>query len=245
MGLGLGLNSRSKMSNSGGGGGGAAAAASSGAAAAAGMDEDGLPTSDDEDGLTRTDSTVSHIPSAASIRKSRNELSEMLEESGRKEEQLDKSGPVTAAGVANDVMTTSEAELKALAAGKPEDAGDDEDEDEEEEFGVEEDVTEMQMGTFTIEGYNALEQRLATEKDLPPGVGRLNRYFNILPNPATRVKLAQVPGTDETTKYVNANFVMNFDGSNMKQYIASQGPMATARSVADFWRMVWETDCRT
>eukprot|EP00731_Ephydatia_muelleri_P018729 Em0011g769a len=62
-----------------------------------------------------------------------------------------------------------------------------------------------------------------------------NRFCNILPYDASRVKLKElndIPGSD----YINASYI---DGYNcQKIYIAAQGP--TDETVNDFWRMVWE-----
>jgi receptor-type tyrosine-protein phosphatase R len=206
--------------------------------------KDGLPVSDDDEPVLAR--------SATEQRKSRIELQQMMEDHGRDEEATSPAPLGRKDSVAGDITTTTVEELKALATSSAPVATveeDDEDEEEEEEeedevvtgFGAEKAMT---MAEFSVAAYNKLPQNLATEKDLPPNVSKLNRYFNILPNPVTRVKLTQVPGTDATTMYVNANYITNYDGTRNKQYIASQGPMPNARSVADFWRMVWETDCR-
>eukprot|EP00117_Sycon_ciliatum_P038959 scpid18365/ scgid28865/ Latent-transforming growth factor beta-binding protein 4 len=68
-----------------------------------------------------------------------------------------------------------------------------------------------------------------------------NRYANILAADSSRVLLdvddEEKPGND----YVNANYV---DGYRYpKEYIASQGPLAT--TTVDFWRMVWQCNVRT
>jgi len=61
-----------------------------------------------------------------------------------------------------------------------------------------------------------------------------NRYTDILPYDATRVKLLAGDGSD----YINANHVSFKDGDVELHYIASQGPLD--ETVADFWQMVWE-----
>eukprot|EP00117_Sycon_ciliatum_P022357 scpid935/ scgid0353/ Receptor-type tyrosine-protein phosphatase S; Receptor-type tyrosine-protein phosphatase sigma len=67
-----------------------------------------------------------------------------------------------------------------------------------------------------------------------------NRYANIVAFDHTRVILPQIDG-DSNSDYINANYL---DGYNFPQeYIASQGP--NAKSINDFWRMVWYKKCRT
>ena len=51
----------------------------------------------------------------------------------------------------------------------------------------------------------------------------MNRYLNVLPNPKTRVQLEAVNG-DETTRFINANFIKGFDDTPAR-YIAAQGPL--------------------
>ena len=88
--------------------------------------------------------------------------------------------------------------------------------------------------------YDSLDQNLVGVDRIPDGCGPLNRYINILPNPRTRVRLKQV-GSDERTRYINANFVQSFDGVP-RRYIATQGPLP--ETVKSFWRQVWEKDSR-
>ena len=70
-----------------------------------------------------------------------------------------------------------------------------------------------------------------------------NRYTDVLPVEATRIKLAprgDEPGSD----YINANIVtdptpVSRDGSEGNDiYICAQAPLQT--TLSDFWRMVWE-----
>nr|XP_039262864.1 receptor-type tyrosine-protein phosphatase beta-like isoform X4 [Styela clava] len=66
-----------------------------------------------------------------------------------------------------------------------------------------------------------------------------NRYTNILPYDATRVKLDGVdddPGSD----YINANFIPG--NVSQREYIAAQGALPGTKD--DFWRMVWEHNTR-
>ncbi|XP_072528839.1 receptor-type tyrosine-protein phosphatase beta [Salminus brasiliensis] len=62
-----------------------------------------------------------------------------------------------------------------------------------------------------------------------------NRYNNILPYDATRVKLSCLDD-DPCTDFINASFI---PGNNFRrEYIATQGPLPGTKD--DFWRMVWE-----
>ncbi|KAF7694166.1 receptor-type tyrosine-protein phosphatase beta [Silurus meridionalis] len=62
-----------------------------------------------------------------------------------------------------------------------------------------------------------------------------NRYNNILPYDATRVKLSCLED-DPSSDYINASFM---PGNNFRrEYIATQGPLPGTKD--DFWRMVWE-----
>ena len=65
---------------------------------------------------------------------------------------------------------------------------------------------------------------------------RKNRFGNVLPLDATRVRLA--PSGQLGSDYINANYV---DGWKLPHaYIATQAPIPS--TVGDFWRMVWESD---
>ncbi len=89
--------------------------------------------------------------------------------------------------------------------------------------------------------FDALEQRRVVPDDIPEyGRGKvLNRYWDVLPTPGTRVRLA-VLGGDPATEYINANFVRGFDGK-AREYIAAQGPVP--QTTAAFVRMIWEQGC--
>ncbi|XP_013091166.2 mucin-17-like isoform X2 [Biomphalaria glabrata] len=64
-----------------------------------------------------------------------------------------------------------------------------------------------------------------------------NRWTNIIPFDHSRVKLKVIPEDPHAQHdYINANFISGADTS--RDYIATQGPLT--RTVADFWRMVWE-----
>ena len=92
------------------------------------------------------------------------------------------------------------------------------------------------------EAYNKLEQNFVGVERIPEGVAHLNRYTNILPNPRTRVRLEEVEGEGETSRYINANYIQGYEGTP-QSYIACQGPLPV--TVDSFWRMVWEKNCRS
>ena len=65
------------------------------------------------------------------------------------------------------------------------------------------------------------------------------RYIDILPSPATRVKLSQIAMVP-TSDYINANYVRGYNNEK-KEYIAAQGAFvsALARSWGCPWPWVW------
>uniref|UniRef100_M3ZNU9 Protein tyrosine phosphatase receptor type Q n=1 Tax=Xiphophorus maculatus TaxID=8083 RepID=M3ZNU9_XIPMA len=77
-----------------------------------------------------------------------------------------------------------------------------------------------------------------TDADLPWNKSK-NRFLNIKPN-NNRVKLLSEPGM-AGSDYINASFVSGYLCPN--EFIATQGPLPS--TVADFWRMIWETGTRT
>uniref|UniRef100_A0A3Q2Q8Z4 Protein tyrosine phosphatase receptor type Q n=1 Tax=Fundulus heteroclitus TaxID=8078 RepID=A0A3Q2Q8Z4_FUNHE len=77
-----------------------------------------------------------------------------------------------------------------------------------------------------------------TDADLPWNKSK-NRFLNIKPN-NNRVKLLSEPGI-AGSDYINASFVSGYLCPN--EFIATQGPLPS--TVADFWRMIWETGTRT
>eukprot|EP00037_Helgoeca_nana_P032290 m.413148 g.413148 ORF g.413148 m.413148 type:complete len:381 (-) comp29027_c0_seq1:1326-2468(-) len=85
--------------------------------------------------------------------------------------------------------------------------------------------------------YNDIPSFMPQMADLPPGTKHKNRYVNVLPNATTRVPLSLVDG-DETSDFINANFVSGYNWP--KRYIASQGPLP--KTMGDFWRMIWEQE---
>uniref|UniRef100_A0A2K5EDU5 Receptor-type tyrosine-protein phosphatase beta n=1 Tax=Aotus nancymaae TaxID=37293 RepID=A0A2K5EDU5_AOTNA len=69
---------------------------------------------------------------------------------------------------------------------------------------------------------------------LPENRGK-NRYNNILPYDASRVKLSNVDD-DPCSDYINASYI---PGNNFRrEYIVTQGPLPGTKD--DFWKMVWE-----
>eukprot|EP01134_Creolimax_fragrantissima_P003803 CFRG3803T1 len=67
-----------------------------------------------------------------------------------------------------------------------------------------------------------------------------NRYMNILPFDATRVRLTENDGRGD---YINANFIRLDDQEAQHTYIATQGP--TDQTLTDFWEMIWEQNTNT
>uniref|UniRef100_A0A8B9P402 protein-tyrosine-phosphatase n=1 Tax=Apteryx owenii TaxID=8824 RepID=A0A8B9P402_APTOW len=69
---------------------------------------------------------------------------------------------------------------------------------------------------------------------LPENRGK-NRYNNILPYDASRVKLSNVDD-DPCSDYINASYI---PGNNFRrEYIATQGPLPGTKD--EFWKMAWE-----
>ncbi|XP_061078513.1 receptor-type tyrosine-protein phosphatase eta-like [Conger conger] len=66
-----------------------------------------------------------------------------------------------------------------------------------------------------------------------------NRYSNVLPYDASRVKLS-VQGS-QFDDYINASYIPGYNCK--KEYIAAQGPLPG--TVDEFWRMLWEKNVRT
>ncbi|XP_016315198.1 receptor-type tyrosine-protein phosphatase eta-like, partial [Sinocyclocheilus anshuiensis] len=61
-----------------------------------------------------------------------------------------------------------------------------------------------------------------------------NRYSNVLPYDASRVKLSMCGSPFDD--YINANYIPGYN--SRKEFIAAQGPLPV--TVNEFWRMVWE-----
>ncbi|XP_077373169.1 phosphatidylinositol phosphatase PTPRQ isoform X2 [Festucalex cinctus] len=84
-----------------------------------------------------------------------------------------------------------------------------------------------------------LQDLATTDADLPWNKSK-NRFPNIKPYNNNRVKLLSEPGT-AGSDYINASFVSGYLCPN--EFIATQGPLPN--TVADFWKMIWETGTRT
>ncbi|XP_023243827.1 tyrosine-protein phosphatase 10D-like [Centruroides sculpturatus] len=81
-------------------------------------------------------------------------------------------------------------------------------------------------------------EKLCAAADLPVNRPK-NRFTNILPYDHSRVKL--LPTDDEEgSDYINANYIPGFN--SLREFIVTQGPLHSTRD--DFWRMVWEQNCR-
>lgn len=72
-----------------------------------------------------------------------------------------------------------------------------------------------------------------------------NRYKNILPFDHTRIVLRDGDPAIIGSDYINANLITTEDDNLdlKKGYIATQGCLPN--TVVDFWRMVWQENCRT
>lgn len=90
------------------------------------------------------------------------------------------------------------------------------------------------------EEFASIPQVSSKIDELPPGAELKNRYANVIPLPETRVPLSRL-NNDPLTEYINASYVRGPKNAN-KFYIACQAP--TDSTVSDFWRMVWEQQCR-
>ncbi|XP_065890896.1 tyrosine-protein phosphatase non-receptor type 11-like isoform X1 [Dysidea avara] len=69
-----------------------------------------------------------------------------------------------------------------------------------------------------------------------------NRYKNILPFDYTRLTLKDGDPSMSGSDYINANFISGEVADSRNHYIATQGCLPG--TVADFWRMVYQENCR-
>jgi cadherin 5 type 2 (VE-cadherin) len=76
------------------------------------------------------------------------------------------------------------------------------------------------------------------QADLPCNRAK-NRFTNIKPYDVSRVKLLPVEDEDGSD-YINASWMPGFNSK--REFIATQGPLPSTTD--DFWRMVWEYNCR-
>jgi protein tyrosine phosphatase len=69
-----------------------------------------------------------------------------------------------------------------------------------------------------------------------PNNAHKNRYYNILANEDSRVRLAPLETGDED--YINANYIDGDVPNSKRAYILTQAPLP--QTTSDFWRMVWQ-----
>ncbi|XP_005995506.1 tyrosine-protein phosphatase non-receptor type 7 [Latimeria chalumnae] len=107
---------------------------------------------------------------------------------------------------------------------------------------TEEELQEESKNTRALEAeFSKIPPNFVNPDELDiPGHASKDRYKSILPNPQSRVCLQRRGNQNEETSYINANYIMGYEGKE-KAYIATQGPMAN--TVSDFWEMVWQEDC--
>lgn len=72
-----------------------------------------------------------------------------------------------------------------------------------------------------------------------PNNAHKNRYYNILANEESRVRLAPLETGDED--YINANYIDGDVPNSKRAYILTQAPLP--HTTGDFWRMVWQEKC--
>ncbi|XP_011499293.1 PREDICTED: putative GPI-anchored protein PB15E9.01c [Ceratosolen solmsi marchali] len=94
--------------------------------------------------------------------------------------------------------------------------------------------------TAVDEEFAGIPQVSSKIDELPPGAELKNRYANVIPLPETRVPLLRL-NNDPLTEYINASYIRGPKNAG-KFYIACQAP--TESTVPDFWRMIWEQQCR-
>lgn len=90
------------------------------------------------------------------------------------------------------------------------------------------------------EEFKRIPMTMPRVDEVPRGAEGKNRYANVIPVPETRVHLTKKLG-DETSDYINANFVRGYKGKS-RSYIACQAPLP--ETVQDFWRLIWEQQCK-
>ncbi|XP_070542842.1 uncharacterized protein [Ptychodera flava] len=104
-----------------------------------------------------------------------------------------------------------------------------------------ENLSKFYMYTEAIdEEFQSLPNPTVKACEIPSGIDHKNRFSHVLPPLKSRVQLTYRM-EDETSEYINANFVKGYNDQR-KEYIATQAPMEN--TVVDFWRMIWEQQSR-
>lgn len=90
--------------------------------------------------------------------------------------------------------------------------------------------------------FEQLNKRTLTEHDTDDELlnATRNRYIKRVPCEDSRVRLSVNPELYDT-EYIDANFIDSYYLS--ENFIATRAPLM--KTVAEFWRMVWEYDCCT
>lgn len=87
-------------------------------------------------------------------------------------------------------------------------------------------------------------QRRTNVAELPSS-RRRNRYNDIVPFDATRVRVLppfMIDGDSEPSDYINASFISDVIKGTDRKYIAAQGP--SDDTTPAFWHMIWQYDVR-
>ncbi|EDO31805.1 predicted protein, partial [Nematostella vectensis] len=90
-----------------------------------------------------------------------------------------------------------------------------------------------------FEGVHEKNKRLTWVQSQKPENQMKNRFANVVAYDHSRVVLS-LTENDQSSHYINANYVDTYNAMNA--YIATQGPLA--KTISDFWRMIWEQNCR-
>ena len=95
------------------------------------------------------------------------------------------------------------------------------------------------LGPLDEEGFKKIGRKATLPEQLPEHARgrRLNRFFDILPNPLTRVRLKKLD-FDPTLEYINASYIRGYGGRRAREYIAAQAPLNTG--TYNFVRMIYE-----
>eukprot|EP00039_Didymoeca_costata_P031047 m.32870 g.32870 ORF g.32870 m.32870 type:complete len:988 (+) comp8459_c0_seq1:206-3169(+) len=98
--------------------------------------------------------------------------------------------------------------------------------------------TSIYVAPLDEETFEKMDPQETLPEELPPYCrkARFNRYWDILPNPLTRVRLPCVDDNPESD-YYNANFIRGYGEASSMDYIAAQGPLASCAE--EFLRLVW------